>query len=275
MKFFNASQEQYLRFRFKEHLTERGNNREMTVPMHIHSSAEILYVTKGEIKITVAGREPEYIRDGQAALLFPYQPHEYLRRDYTEYSRYNFQSSLANGFFAKNRTKVGKSAVFTVDEEGIKSGLNTLFLRKPFSELKAKSFIYSLLADFEAQVETCERTGDDDLFSRAIEYMNEHAANDISLSTVSKELGCCDRYLSRAIKTVAGVSFKRLLAMQRVDLALALLADSDKTLIEISMDCGFGSERNFYRVFKGITGFTPKEYRNERGFGASVDNIIF
>ena len=30
--------------------------------------------------------------------------------------------------------------------------------------------------------------------------------------------------------------------------------------IDIALECGFGSERSFYRAFKEITGETPKKY---------------
>jgi YesN/AraC family two-component response regulator len=40
-----------------------------------------------------------------------------------------------------------------------------------------------------------------------------------------------------------------------------LLATTAMSSIEISFECGFGSERSFHRQFKLITGKTPLEYR--------------
>ena len=47
----------------------------------------------------------------------------------------------------------------------------------------------------------------------------------------------------------------------RVDAASNLLKNTDMSLVDIAFECGFGSERNFYRSFKEFTGLTPKEYR--------------
>jgi AraC-like DNA-binding protein len=55
----------------------------MHVDMHMHRSAEILYVTSEKINLTIFGKPCELVTPGRAELIFPYQPHEYTRADKT------------------------------------------------------------------------------------------------------------------------------------------------------------------------------------------------
>jgi AraC-like DNA-binding protein len=55
-----------------------------------------------------------------------------------------------------------------------------------------------------------------------------------------------------------------LLRKIRVEHAQALLrADGSRPLESIALTCGFAGERQFYRVFRQATGFTPGEFRAE------------
>jgi AraC-like DNA-binding protein len=46
-------------------------------------------------------------------------------------------------------------------------------------------------------------------------------------------------------------------------MAADLLADSAKSIIEISEECGFSSPSYFGKVFREAMGCTPKEYRDK------------
>ncbi|MBE6537416.1 MAG: AraC family transcriptional regulator [Ruminococcaceae bacterium] len=275
MRYFGNLQEQYAQFRFKEHLNAYGNNRTLFIPTHIHRSAEILYVLSGKITLNVATREPETISAGEAALLFPYQPHSYDREDRTEYYRFNFSSSLAKSFFKSNSTLVGERSVFKVDEENLEPIIKRIHARQKISELKIKGFIYSFLSDFKDQITLCEQAASDDIFSKAILFMNENKGSDITIDDVAKGVGCCQKNLSRAINGIAKTNFTSLLSTLRVDNAIPLLLETDMTVLDIALQCGFGSERNFYRHFKKNTGLSPNEYRMRKDFVVSVDICLF
>lgn len=273
MKFYRGPLDEYTLFRYKLHLTERENNNAMKVGIHIHRSAEILLVTKGYIDITVSGREKERISAGEGAFLFPYQPHEYERPDGTDYFRFNFSSALTSGYFIKNQGKVGKGTRFKADLESIAPILKRLYTGEIPDELKLKGFIYSLLSDFSRQVELVTQSADDSILSRAIIYLNDKGCEGATISSVAKAIGCCDKYLSRALNSIAGVSFSSLLSTIRIDKAIALLTGTDKTMLEISEQCGFGSERSFYRQFLATTGQTPRSFRKTSRFYGEVDPI--
>ncbi|MCE3289529.1 MAG: transcriptional regulator, AraC family, partial [Caulobacter sp.] len=69
--------------------------------------------------------------------------------------------------------------------------------------------------------------------------------------------------VSRAISAGLGfANFNRLINHHRVEQAKQILAsDDDRSILEIALDCGFGSIGPFNRAFKAETRMTPKAYR--------------
>lgn len=49
--------------------------------------------------------------------------------------------------------------------------------------------------------------------------------------------------------------------IKRIDKALSLLANSNENVLTVATKSGFNNSANFNRIFKKITGLTPKEYR--------------
>ena len=67
------------------------------------------------------------------------------------------------------------------------------------------------------------------------------------------------------------MNFNTLLSMIRLDEAKTLLKNTKSSILEISMECGFGSERAFYRQFKAILGISPKDYRKNYVFIPQIE----
>ncbi len=51
---------------------------------------------------------------------------------------------------------------------------------------------------------------------------------------------------------------------KRMIRAKKLLRATELTIEEISRRCGYETTAHFYRMFKGLTGSTPKSYRKRR-----------
>lgn len=43
-----------------------------------------------------------------------------------------------------------------------------------------------------------------------------------------------------------------------------LLEETELSVLEVALECGYGSVSQFHRAFKNLTGITPKEYRNTK-----------
>ncbi|MCI6732887.1 MAG: AraC family transcriptional regulator, partial [Lachnospiraceae bacterium] len=62
-------------------------------------------------------------------------------------------------------------------------------------------------------------------------------------------------------KKISGVSPVNYLIQLRIEQAKRMLKESNLTILEISMECGFNNTSYFIRQFRKYTGKTPREYR--------------
>ena len=99
------------------------------------------------------------------------------------------------------------------------------------------------------------------LIQKAIEYIELNYMENISLDDVSASIGASGSYLSRMFSTVTGMSFKAYLNHIRIQKADVLLQTSNKSIIDIALECGFNSIRTFNRVFKELKGYPPSSLR--------------
>ncbi|MBQ9098816.1 MAG: helix-turn-helix transcriptional regulator [Clostridia bacterium] len=65
-------------------------------------------------------------------------------------------------------------------------------------------------------------------------------------------------YFSKYFQSMTGTTFTDYLNALRVSMATELVAEGRLEMTEVAMACGFGTIRNFNRVFKTYTGYTPR-----------------
>lgn len=88
--------------------------------------------------------------------------------------------------------------------------------------------------------------------------------NDLSLTGLAKRLEINPRLLSRAINTQAGKNFYDYVNGHRVaELEQRLGSGDQGKLLDLALECGFGSKATFNAVFKKVTGRTPSQYREQ------------
>ncbi len=94
-----------------------------------------------------------------------------------------------------------------------------------------------------------------------VEIDKIHLNSSVNLNQLSKRLGTNDTYLSQTINTMTGLSFSRFINYFRIADSRKMLCISDKSIKEISEECGFNSIQTFYRAFKEECRTTPRKYR--------------
>jgi AraC-like DNA-binding protein len=97
--------------------------------------------------------------------------------------------------------------------------------------------------------------------SEIISYINLNYMHDIGLDTVAREFFLSTAHLSRAFKKITGFSFIEYLNNLRVKEAQKLLLETKLSISEISTKVGYQSSTHFGRMFKAITGNSPREYK--------------
>lgn len=69
------------------------------------------------------------------------------------------------------------------------------------------------------------------------------------------------RQFTNQFKAVHGVTFMQYLHYHRVSFAQKLLAETDQDISAICFESGFNDLAHFYRIFKRLSGCSPRKYR--------------
>ncbi|HEV8245989.1 MAG TPA: AraC family transcriptional regulator [Polyangiaceae bacterium] len=96
---------------------------------------------------------------------------------------------------------------------------------------------------------------------RAIEFVKEHAAEPLPLSSVARLAGFAPNYFARLFKEREGMSLAHYVRNLRLRHAQRLLDRTPLPVARIGQLSGFSSKHHFHRVFRSMTGMTPAEYR--------------
>lgn len=155
----------------------------------------------------------------------------------------------------QKRTCVEKYFENILSEE---SSENKLFM----SELYISGLIECIIIElFRALTESNSETISDDAANRSLMYIHSHYAEDITLSSLAKEVHMSPNYLSSYFKNAIGKNFKDYLIELRIKHAGRLLANTNLSVTDICFSCGFSSYAHFIRTFRTRHGVTPLEFR--------------
>lgn len=100
------------------------------------------------------------------------------------------------------------------------------------------------------------------IVERAMEYIQQHYPEEITLQRLSQEVYVNPMYLSRLFKEKAEISYIDYLTQIRMSHAKELLGDLSLRIYDISEMVGYESRKHFGKIFKDYTGMSPKDYRN-------------
>ena len=97
------------------------------------------------------------------------------------------------------------------------------------------------------------------IVKNAAEYISQNFSEDITLATVADHLHVNTSYLSTLFRQVTGMTFKEHLNRVRIEEAARLLSNTDYPVMEIAIACGYKDQSYFTKVFKKLTGLTPRQ----------------
>ena len=100
----------------------------------------------------------------------------------------------------------------------------------------------------------------------ALEYLENHYRENISLINVAEHVGVTPNYLGKMFLKCCSCTFTDALNRLRIDEAKRLLNDPACRIYEVAEQTGFLNVTYFFRVFKKYEGCTPTEYR-QKGSG--------
>lgn len=97
----------------------------------------------------------------------------------------------------------------------------------------------------------------------AYEYINEHYAENCSLSRLSEAVNASPNYLRDLFTEQVGMTPYDYVTERRVNAARERIMAGESSMYEIALAVGFCSQSHFCKVFRQKTGMTPASYRQE------------
>lgn len=107
-----------------------------------------------------------------------------------------------------------------------------------------------------------KRDGQMQLYSDILDYVTWRLRENIKVSEIAEYFGYNPKYITTFFKKVSGISLKQHILNRKIELAKAMLSDTNQPVAQIGYDIGFSDNHNFSNTFKRLTGQTPSEYRN-------------
>ena len=102
-----------------------------------------------------------------------------------------------------------------------------------------------------------------DQIRSVLEYIEQQYPNAITLNSMAEVAGMNPKYFCRVFKEVTQQTPMDYVIFYRVEQAAKMLSNTDLSVLEIAMECGFNDCSYFIRTFKRLKAVTPKQYRGK------------
>lgn len=100
--------------------------------------------------------------------------------------------------------------------------------------------------------------------NKAKDYINSHYTKAISLEEVAEHVQLSTFYFSKLFKERFSITFIDYVTILRIEKAKELIKKEEQSLKEICFNVGYKDPNYFSRVFKKITGMSPREFRQRQ-----------
>ena len=97
--------------------------------------------------------------------------------------------------------------------------------------------------------------------SEAMRYLLANFRNEIRLDEILRLTHMSKATFSRQFKRHSGKTFSEFVAHLRLQAASRELVETDRSVLEIALACGFSETSFFNRIFRRILHSSPSEYR--------------
>jgi transcriptional regulator GlxA family with amidase domain len=104
---------------------------------------------------------------------------------------------------------------------------------------------------------------DSQRLTRVLQYINDHIADEVSLSDIARIAGLSAQAFGRFFRKKVGMSCIDYVIAQRISLACRHLLETDQTIATVAFLVGFNNLSNFNRQFRRLKGVSPKTYRHQ------------
>ena len=238
---------------------------------HYHEFYELYYLESGERYHLIEDRV-YHITPGQFIFFKPYILHRSYGEKNVPFSRlliyFRKNTLLSNELNAALQSLTGAYQLSPQDNSIFYQLMNHILdeqaNQQPFHEEYLYSTLNTLLINFFRNNHERIKQMQKNRVTDVITYINAHYAEKLTLEHLSHTFFISPYYLCRKFKTYTNATIVQYINAVRIIQAQKMLFSSQKNITEISNDVGFDSLTHFERVFKRITGSTPRAIRKRQ-----------
>lgn len=225
----------------------------------------LMYLQKGELLISIDSHEIQ-ASSGSFVLIDCYQPHTYSTFKGCECIWCHYDGITARSFYENITERLGN--VFTMQESyTVLSQLSSII--KIFQngdvvkEPVLSRHLNNIMTDFLLYVPGAGKSSDHvHIAEKSVTYINEHFAQNISVSILADMAGVSEFHFIRIFKKETGFTPHEYLVNTRIATAQYLLKNTRLPIKDICYNTGFSCESAFCSSFKKHQGITPSQYRD-------------
>lgn len=251
---------------------------------HYHDACEIDFFLQADLQIFL--KDTRYtIRDGDVFYMDEYDIHHILYQPVSQYERYviNFRRSIlqpvleavgAPDLLSLLADSPNRCLHLTIRQ---RVDLQQLFesMRRncpgvdgqpaPAASSEVLTLLTLILLRVRQQMEitrpVVSLSKNDKLVQAIVQYLDQHFGGEIRLDTLAAAFYLDKYYLSHLFKRKTGFTVIEYVQHRRVIEAQKRLMNTKTDMIDIYLDCGFSNAQHFHRIFRRLTGMTPRQYR--------------
>lgn len=243
-------------------------------PAHIHSEVEMLYCLEGELNMILQG-EPYCLHANELVLVEKLMAHEiiggsgkrmaiqvgslFLGEQYKQFSTISFKDPVLSlrdlPEDAVNLRKL-RELFAEISEEYMLTG-------KRYTSLNIRGNIYKIChIIMQEHLDQAKRPWHvtDDIHT-VLELVHNHYNEPLDVETAAQKINYGKSSFCFHFKKVTGQTFHTYLNNFRIKKAVHLLSETSASIESIAYMVGFNDPKTFSRVFKAVTGISPRDYR--------------
>lgn len=229
-------------------------------PPRIHSHFEIIFIQSGILDVVISGKSYT-AQAGEMIFIMPYEVHGYEVKEgmdvFVIACPPEYISEYRELFNGRNFeipctkfTEVHRAIISDI----IKNNFN--------DDFKKKALVYCAISEFVRNCHLTEKnTFEYDVYRKAMVYISEHYTENITMESVADHVGVTAPHLSRVLNSDDKPGFSEILNSLRIYAAKKMIERENLSVSEVAFSVGYGSIRNFNRVFKQYFGCNPSDLR--------------
>lgn len=205
------------------------------------------------------------LREGDAFLILPGETtlYEADKKDPWEYAWIAFDGYEARGILKNCGLSEEELIYHSRQPEKLLNAVTSLvneFPASAHSRYRLLSSIFHVFSYMETS-STAPAAYEKEHLSKALQYIQNNYSYDIKINDLAKYMGIDRTYLYKIFKRSEHTSPLQYLLNYRINEAMKLLEQTDFTITEIALSCGFKDSSSFCTHFKHSTGISPLQYR--------------